>query len=135
MIAGKGGLPTMDDARDDLDPGSLSRRAMLRRSAVLGGALVWAVPVVQSVSPAAFAAGSPAVEGTKHENKPDTEVLGDKLPRTGFPVAQAVAAGTALVAGGAVVVARNRNKPAVAGEAAMLSEEADAEGTEPTDPS
>jgi LPXTG-motif cell wall-anchored protein len=125
----------MDDAQDDLEPGSLSRRGMLRRGAMLGGALVWAVPVVQSVSPAAFAAGSPAVEGTKNENKPDTEVLGDKLPRTGFPVAQTVAAGTALVAGGAVVVARNRKaKPAVAGEAAMLAEDdQDIEGTEPTD--
>jgi LPXTG-motif cell wall-anchored protein len=129
----------MDDAREDLEPGSLSRRAMLRRGAVLGGALVWAVPVVQSVSPAALAAtdGSPAVKPTKHGQKPDTEVLGDKLPRTGFPVAQTVAAGTALVAGGAVVVARNRKaKPAVAGEAAMLSDDDDsADGAEPTDPS
>ena len=126
----------MDDAREDLEPGSLSRRAMLRRGAALGGTLVWAVPVVQSIGPAAFAAGSPAVKGTKNENKPDTEVLGDKLPQTGFPVAQAVAAGTALVAGGTAIVARNRKeKPAVAGEATMLDDDESADGAEPTNPS
>jgi LPXTG-motif cell wall-anchored protein len=99
----------MDDVRDD-DPGrGLSRRDVLRRGAAVGGALVWTVPVVQSVTPSAFAAGSPAVKGVK-KPRPDTEVEGTKLPHTGadFPVAQVVAAGTALVAGGAAVVARSR---------------------------
>ncbi len=37
----------------------LDRRTLLRRSAVVGGALVWATPVVQSIASPAFAAGSP----------------------------------------------------------------------------
>ena len=37
----------------------LDRRNVLRRGAVLGGALVWTVPAVQTLSGAAFAAGSP----------------------------------------------------------------------------
>ena len=40
-------------------PRELSRRAMLRRGAVVGGALVWATPVVQSIASPAFAAGTP----------------------------------------------------------------------------
>lgn len=106
----------MNDVRDDEPGRGLTRRDMLRRGAVVGGALVWTVPVVQSVAPSAYAAGSPAVEGIKAERKPETQVEGTKLPHTGadFPVAQVLAAGTALVAGGAAVVARSR-RPAVAG--------------------
>lgn len=37
----------------------ISRRTMIRRSAIVGGALVWAAPVVESLAPPAFAAGSP----------------------------------------------------------------------------
>ena len=37
----------------------LDRRNVLRRGAILGGALVWTVPAVQTLSGAAFAAGSP----------------------------------------------------------------------------
>lgn len=37
----------------------LDRRAVLRRGAVLGGALVWTTPAVQTIAGPAFAAGTP----------------------------------------------------------------------------
>ena len=37
----------------------ISRRTLIKRGAVVGGTLVWAAPVVQSLSAPAFAAGSP----------------------------------------------------------------------------
>jgi hypothetical protein len=45
------------------DPGSggLDRRAVLRRGAILGGALVWTVPAVQTLAGPAFAAGTACV--------------------------------------------------------------------------
>ena len=43
-------------------PGGLDRRSVLRRGAVLGGALVWTVPAVQTIAGPAFAAGSPRCE-------------------------------------------------------------------------
>jgi LPXTG-motif cell wall-anchored protein len=105
----------MNDVRDDEPGRGLTRRDMLLRGAAVGGALVWTVPLVQSVTPSAYATGSPAVKGIKTSHRPATLVEGTKLPHTGadFPLAQVVAAGTALVAGGAAVVARTR-KPAVA---------------------
>ena len=42
--------------------GGLDRRSVLRRGAVLGGALVWTVPAVQTIAGPAFAAGSPRCE-------------------------------------------------------------------------
>lgn len=112
MVVVDGSQTFMDEVDE---PGSsLSRRDVLRRGAAVGGALVWSVPVVQSATPSAFAAGSPAVRGVKKgRRKPSTDVAGTKLPNTGtdFPVAQVLAAGTALVAGGAAVVVRSR-KPA-----------------------
>ena len=39
----------------------LDRRTVLRRGAILGGALVWTVPAVQTLAGPAFAAGSPCV--------------------------------------------------------------------------
>lgn len=39
----------------------LNRRDVLRRGAILGGAMVWTVPAVQTLSGPAFAAGSPCV--------------------------------------------------------------------------
>ncbi len=39
----------------------LNRRDVLRRGAILGGALVWTVPAVQTLSGPAFAAGTPCV--------------------------------------------------------------------------
>jgi hypothetical protein len=35
--------------------GEISRRQLLRRGALAGGSLVWAIPVVQSLAPAAYA--------------------------------------------------------------------------------
>lgn len=40
----------------------LDRRAVLRRGAVLGGAVAWSTPIVQSLASPAFAAGSPLCE-------------------------------------------------------------------------
>lgn len=37
----------------------ISRRELLRRGAIVGGTMVWAVPVLQSLTPPAFAQGSP----------------------------------------------------------------------------
>jgi len=37
----------------------IDRRTLIKRGAVVGGTLVWAAPVVQSLSAPAFAAGSP----------------------------------------------------------------------------
>jgi hypothetical protein len=99
---------------DEIDDG-LSRRSLLRRGAALGGALVWTVPVVQSVTPSAFATGSPAVEGVKRgRNTGASDASGLADSGNEFPAAQVLAAGTALVAGGAAVAARNRRpRPAV----------------------
>jgi hypothetical protein len=44
-------------------PAGMDRRQLLRRGALLGGALAWTAPVVQSISPAAFADGSPPTGG------------------------------------------------------------------------
>lgn len=48
----------------------ISRRTLIKRSAVVGGTLVWATPVVQSLSAPAFAYGSPAcIVTTRHTNR------------------------------------------------------------------
>lgn len=44
------------------EPGGLSRRDMLRRSALVGGTIVWVTPAVQSIASPAFANGSPVEE-------------------------------------------------------------------------
>ena len=44
---------------DGTTASGLDRRTLLKRSAVVGGAMVWATPVVQSIASPAFAAGSP----------------------------------------------------------------------------
>lgn len=43
----------------DSPESGVDRRTLLKRSAVVGGALVWATPVVQSIASPAFASGSP----------------------------------------------------------------------------
>ena len=48
--------------RETPQQGGLSRRDMLKRSAVVGGALVWTTPAVQSLMPAAHA-GTEAPSG------------------------------------------------------------------------
>jgi len=42
------------------DPVGINRRTLLKRSAVVGGALVWAAPAVQTLAKPAFAAGGSA---------------------------------------------------------------------------
>lgn len=44
---------------DEGSPVGFDRRTLLKRSAVAGGALVWATPIVQSIGSPAFAAVSP----------------------------------------------------------------------------
>ena len=43
---------------DDIQDGGLDRRSVLRRGAILGGAMVWTVPTVQSLAGPAFAIGT-----------------------------------------------------------------------------
>ena len=43
---------------DDIQDGGLDRRSVLRRGAILGGAMVWTVPTVQSLAGPAFATGT-----------------------------------------------------------------------------
>jgi hypothetical protein len=45
-----------ESARREL---GISRRELLRKGAIVGGTLLWATPVVQSLTPAAQAAASP----------------------------------------------------------------------------
>ena len=103
-------------------PSGLTRRDALRRAAAVGGALVWTVPVVQSLSGTAVAAdGSTEVEGVKVGRSPggkggdtETEVLGSKLPRTGSVAGDVVALGVGAVAVGAATraVKKRRDEPA-----------------------
>ncbi len=46
--------PIQGDSKAGLD-----RRTVIRRGAILGGALVWTAPAVQTIAGPAFAAGSP----------------------------------------------------------------------------
>jgi hypothetical protein len=39
----------------------ISRRELIRRGAIVGGTLLWATPVIQSLSPPAFAGVTPGV--------------------------------------------------------------------------
>jgi hypothetical protein len=94
----------MDEPRSD---GGVNRRAVLRRGAALTGALVWTVPVVQSTSPDAFAVGSPAVKGVKR-GRTSSSAGGLAASGNEFPAAQVLAAGTALVTGGAAIASRSR---------------------------
>jgi hypothetical protein len=46
----------------DIEQGGVSRRDLMKRGAIVGGTLVWATPVVQSLTTPAFA-GTPAEPG------------------------------------------------------------------------
>ncbi len=100
----------------------LTRRDALRRAAAVGGALVWTVPVVQSMSGTAVAAqGSVevAVEGTKTSNagggsKPDTAVEGTKLPHTGSVAGDVAALGVGALAVGAATRAVKKRREGTA---------------------
>ena len=53
-----------DQTPIDQTPEGLDRRTMLKRSAIVGGALVWTTPVVQSLAGPAFAQEvSPVTQG------------------------------------------------------------------------
>lgn len=52
-------MPTEEEGSSGID-----RRSLLKRGAILGGALVWTAPVVQSIaSPALAATGTPSETG------------------------------------------------------------------------
>jgi hypothetical protein len=53
----------------DIDTPGLSRRDVIRRSAIIGGSLVWATPAIQSLTTPAFA-GTPGEAGC-----PDTHTF------------------------------------------------------------
>lgn len=48
-----------DQIPSDETPAGIDRRTMLKRGAIVGGALVWTTPVVQSIASPAFAQTSP----------------------------------------------------------------------------
>jgi hypothetical protein len=50
----------LNDARDSTAPAGLSRRALLKRGAVVGAAAVWTVPVISAVSMTPAHADSPS---------------------------------------------------------------------------
>lgn len=50
----------MSDEIDTPDQSGLSRRDVIRRGAIVGGALVWTTPVVQSLAGPAFAQAEPS---------------------------------------------------------------------------
>ena len=45
--------------RSPEEPVGMDRRSLLRRGAVVGGAVAWSTPLVQTIASPAFAAGSP----------------------------------------------------------------------------
>jgi hypothetical protein len=49
----------MSDRKSGTHESGISRRELLRRGAIVGGTMVWAVPVLQSLTPPAYAQGSP----------------------------------------------------------------------------
>ena len=53
----------MEDDSMSAGTGGMDRRQLLKRSAVVGGALVWTTPVVQSIASPAFAQTSPSTQG------------------------------------------------------------------------
>jgi hypothetical protein len=101
----------------------VTRREVLRRTAAVGGALVWTVPVVQSISGSALAAAPSAVdvEGVKAGQRAAGAsgqadgLLGSSLPGTGSTAGDLLAVGTGAVAVGAVL--RSTRKRPVASDA------------------
>lgn len=53
----------MDNESPDVTPTGIDRRSLLKRSAVVGGALVWTTPIVQTIAAPAFAQASPVIVG------------------------------------------------------------------------
>lgn len=55
---------TIEDTTSSTQVGSgISRRSVMKRTALVGGAMVWTLPAVQSIAAPAFAAGSPVAPG------------------------------------------------------------------------
>lgn len=114
----------MDDQSTGAASAGYSRRDVLKKGAVVGGTLAWAVPAVQLISMTSASAESPSAPPSQGQppaqgqtpaggQKPATQVAGSSdssLAYTGFPVAPVVAGGAGLVAAGlaAGAVARKR---------------------------
>jgi hypothetical protein len=89
----------MDEPRAGEEPVRTQpdRRAVLRRGAVLGAALAWSTPAVQSLASPAFAAGSPLCETRVevddctlvYEQSPDCCACVESHPE--LPLAEALA--------------------------------------------
>jgi hypothetical protein len=96
----------------ELDAGArtMSRRQALKRGAVVGGTLVWAVPAVQAINMTQAEAAS-APPGRPHGNSAGGRPAGNLPPQaqpgglasTGTPVIATAAVGTGLLIGGAAV--------------------------------
>ena len=104
------------DGRAPMAP-IMTRRQLLRRSAIVGGVLVWTAPAVQAVMPAADAAGPGSgpthVKGAKHVHPPQPGSQGSppgQLASTGLPIAPALEIGAGLAAVGAVLAKVRKNR-------------------------
>ena len=82
----------MNDDKINEGAGGMDRRTVLKRSAVVGGALVWATPVVQSIASPAFAATSPVVVGCITQKRVAVKFDGKQEP---INANQCIPAGTA----------------------------------------
>lgn len=93
------------------EPQGVSRRAMLKSGAAVGG-LVWSVPLLQAVSMtpahAATTSAPASVQGIKASAGTDIAAEGRALPRTGTDAAPVAAIGVGAVALGAVAVVAAR---------------------------
>ncbi len=80
----------------------IDRRSVLRRGAILGGALAWTVPAVQTIAGPAFAAGTPCLGSfiyndgkghcfrvTYHQTKTCCDCVATFTPVFGNPVGAA----------------------------------------------
>jgi hypothetical protein len=53
----------MTDITENDDTAGFDRRSLIKRGAIVGGALVWTTPIVQSIATPAFADTSPVTQG------------------------------------------------------------------------
>ncbi|MBI1758400.1 MAG: hypothetical protein HYR62_04135 [Actinobacteria bacterium] len=100
----------------EYDPGTgVTRRAALKRGAIVGGALVWTVPVVQAISLTsahAEAASAPPSTG----GNPGTPPVGEQPPGQRAGSTPAGASGTLAYTGPTVPIV-----PAVAAAAGLIA--------------
>jgi hypothetical protein len=86
----------VDDQPRNAQSGRLSRRDLIRRGAIVGGSLLWVVPAVQSLTPAASAStGSPTFGCCECRNGP----AGRELCNPGLDHKQCTTAGSGQPAG------------------------------------